>query len=145
MPSFCSFFSPSPSSLFNRKALLRTALPALLVLGVAPSYAADTPLMQGANTTITNTDVLKNIQQMPAQVRKEILSDSAKLRQLIGNLYLRRAFAQEADSKGLAKTAEVQFKLDTARESILAEAQVERIAAMASLDTAAVDKLEKTI
>ena len=145
MPSFCSFFSPSPSSLFNRKALLRTALPALLVLGAAPSYAADTPLMQGANTTITNTDVLKNIQQMPAQVRKEILSDSAKLRQLIGNLYLRRAFAQEADSKGLAKTAEVQFKLDTARESILAEAQVERIATMATPDTAAVDKLAQTI
>ena len=145
MPSFCSFFAPSPSSLFNRKALLRTALPALLVLGVAPSYAADTPLMQGANTTITNTDVLKNIQQMPAQVRKEILSDSAKLRQLIGNLYLRRAFAQEADRKGLAKTAEVQFKLDTARESILAEAQVERIATMATPDTAAVDKLAQTI
>ena len=145
MPSLCSFLTASPFSLFNRQALVRTALPVLLALGSASSHAADTPLMQGANTTITNTDVLKNIQQMPAQVRKEILSDPAKLRQLIGNLYLRRAFAQEADRKGLAKTAEVQFKLDTARESILAEAQVERIATAATPDNAAADKLAQTI
>ena len=145
MPSLCSFLTPAPSSLFNRKALVRMALPAILTLGAAASYAADTPLMQGANTIITNADVLKNIQHMPVQVREEILSDPAKLRQLISNLHLRRAFAQEGERKGLAKTAEVQFKLDTARESILAEAQVEHIATAATPDTAAADKLAQTI
>ena len=145
MPSLCSFLTASPFSLFNRQALVRTALPVLLALGSASSHAADTPLMQGANTTITSADVLKNMQHMPTQVREEILSDPAKLRQLIGNLHLRRAFAQEADRKSLAKTPEVQFKLDTARESILAEAQVERIATAATPDTAAADKLAQTI
>ena len=145
MPSLCSFLAPSTFSLFNRKALVCTALPVLLALGAASSHAADTPLMQGANTVITSADVLKNIAQMPAQVREDIFLDPAKLRQLIGNLYLRRAFAHEADRKGLAKTAEVQFKLDTARESILAEAEVERIATAATPDNAAVDKLAQTI
>lgn len=145
MPSLCSFLAPSPFSLFNHKALVRTALPVLLALGAAGSHAADIPLMQGANTAITSTDVLKNIAQMPTQVRDDIISDPTKLRQLVGNLYLRRAFAQEADRKGLAKTAEVQFKLETARESILAEAEVERIATAATPDNAAVDKLAQTI
>lgn len=145
MPSLCSFLTASPFSLFNRQALVRTALPVLLALGSASSHAADTPLMQGANTAITSADVLKNIEYMPTQVRKEILSDPAKLRQLVGNLYLRRTLAIQAENGGLTKDREVQFKLDTARESVLAEAQVERIATAATPDNAAADKLAQTI
>ena len=145
MPSLCSFLTASPFSLFNRQALVRTALPVLLALGSASSHAADTPLMQGANTAITSADVLKNIEYMPTQVREEILSDPAKLRQLVGNLYLRRALAMQAENGGLTKDREVQFKLDTARESVLAEAQVERIATAATPDNAAADKLAQTI
>ncbi len=145
MPSLCSFLTASPFSWFNRQALVRTALPVLLALGSASSHAADTPLMQGANTAITSADVLKNIEYMPTQVREEILSDPAKLRQLVGNLYLRRALAMQAENGGLTKDREVQFKLHTARESVLAEAQVERIATAATPDNAAADKLAQTI
>ncbi len=145
MPSLCSFLTASPFSLFNRQTLVRTALPVLLALGSANSHAADTPLMQGANTAITSADVLKNIEYMPTQVREEILSDPAKLRQLVGNLYLRRALAMQAENGGLTKDREVQFKLHTARESVLAEAQVERIATAATPDNAAADKLAQTI
>lgn len=145
MPSLCSFLTVSPFSLFNRQALVRTALPVLLALGSASSHAADTPLMQGANAAITSADVLKNIEYMPTQVREDILSDPAKLRQLVGNLYLRRALAMQAEHGGLTKDREVQFKLHTARESVLAEAQVERIATAAIPDNAAADKLAQTI
>ena len=145
MLSFCSLVIPRPLSLLHRSALAYTALPVLLALGSASSHAADTPLMQGANTAITSADVLKNIEYMPTQVREEILSDPAKLRQLVGNLYLRRALAMQAENGGLTKDREVQFKLHTARESVLAEAQVERIATAATPDNAAADKLAQTI
>lgn len=118
---------------------------ALLTLSAAGSHAADTPLMQGGNVTISTTDVQVDMQRMPAAVRERVLADPALLRQLIDNLYLRRAFAQEAERHGLTKNPQVQHKLKVAREVVLAEAQVERIAATATPDSAATDKLTQTI
>lgn len=141
MLSLCSPLVPRLLSSLHRSALVCAALPVLLALGSVSSHAADTPLMQGANASITSDDVLKNIENMPAQVRQDILSDPAKLRQLVGNLYLRRALATQAEHDGLTKDREVQFKLNTARESILAEAQVQRIANAATPHTTAVGKL----
>ncbi len=143
-----SLYSPlasRPLSSLRHSALAYVALPVLLALGSASSHAADAPLMQGANTAITSADVLKNIENMPSHVRADILSDPAKMRQLIGNLYLRRALSVQAERVGLAKDSGVQFQLNTARESILAEAQIARIADAATPDAAAVDKLIKSI
>lgn len=143
-----SLYSPlasRPLSSLRHSALAYVALPVLLALGSASSHAADAPLMQGANAAITSADVLQNIASMPLQVREDIFSDPAKMRQLVGNLYLRRALSVQADHDGLAKNREVQFKLNTARESILAEAQVQRIADAATPNAAAVDKLIQSI
>ncbi|WP_211250427.1 peptidylprolyl isomerase [Simplicispira psychrophila] len=145
MLSLCSPLVSRSLSSLHRNALVCAALPVLLTLGSVNSYAADTPLMQGAHVAITSDDVVKNIENMPTQVRQDILSDPAKLRQLVGNLYLRRALATQAEHDGLTKNREVQFKLDTARESVLAEAQVERIANAATPNAAAVDKLVQSI
>lgn len=146
MLSLYSTLASRPLSSLRRSTLTCFALPVLLALGTVSSHAAaDTPLMQGGNTAITSADALKNIENMPSQVREDILADPAKMRQLIGNLYLRRALATQAEHDGLAKDREVQFKLNTARESILAEAQVQRIADAATPNAAAVDKLIQSI
>lgn len=101
--------------------------------------------MEGAGAKVENTDVQAELQRMPASVRERLLTQPDMLRQFVGNLHLRRAFALEAERQGLLKTAEVQHKLQTVRESVLAEALAERIATAATPDTAAADKLAETI
>lgn len=101
--------------------------------------------MEGAGAKVENTDVQAELQRMPANVRERLLTQPDMLRQFVGNLHLRRAFALEAERQGLLKTAEVQHKLQTVRESVLAEALAERIATAATPDTAAADKLAETI
>ena len=126
-------------------------LTAHLVLATAmlavPALAQKKPevLMQGAGAKVETSEVQAELQRMPANVRERVLAQPDMLRQLISNLYLRRAFALEAERQGLAKTAEVQQKLQTVREGVLAEALVEKIATSATPDTAAADKLAATI
>lgn len=131
--------------LLQRSALVYAALHVLLAFGSASSFAAETALMKGAGVTITSADVLENMQRMPTQVREDIFSDPDKVRKLVGNLYLRRLLASQAENDGLTRDPEVQFKLKKARESLLAEAQIERIANAATPDLVAVDKLTQSI
>lgn len=102
-------------------------------------------LMEGAGTKVKTRDVQAELQRMPAAVRERILTQPDTLRQLVTNMYLGRAFAQEAERQGLAQTTEVQYALQKAREGVLAEALANHIATAATPDNAATDKLAQTI
>ncbi len=121
------------------------ALTAALLVTPAFGQSKSEVLMQGAGATIETSDVRAELERMPLTVRERVLAQPDLLRQLISNLYLRRAFVQEAERQGLPQTASVQQKLQTARENALAEALAEHIATSATPDTAAADKLAATI
>ena len=137
----------SPHRSFGALAPLTAHLVLATVLVAVPALAQKKPevLMEGASAKVQTTDVQAELQRMPTEVRERVLAQPDMLRQLISNLYLRRAFAYEAERQGLGKTAEVQQKLQTVREGVLAEALAERIATAATPDNTATDKLAATI
>ncbi|MDD2691729.1 MAG: peptidylprolyl isomerase [Simplicispira sp.] len=121
------------------------ALAAALLAAPTFGQSKSEVLMQGAGAKIETSDVQAELQRLPAAARERVLAQPDMLRQLISNLYLRRAFALEAERQGLPKTTEVQHKLQTARENALAEVLAEHIATAATPDTTAADKLAATI
>ena len=102
-------------------------------------------LMEGAGAKVETRDVQAELQRMPASVRERVLTQPDMLRQLISNIYLRRALAKEAERQGLTQTTEVQYALQKASEGVLAEALAERIVTAATPDNTATDKLAHTI
>ena len=101
--------------------------------------------MEGAGAKVETRDVQAELQRMPASVRERVLTQPDMLRQLISNIYLRRALAKEAERQGLTQTTEVQYALQKASEGVLAEALAERIVTAATPDNTATDKLAHTI
>ena len=126
---------------------LTSCLALATTLVATPVLAQKKPevLIEGASAKIETIDAQAELQRMPADVRERMLTQPDMLRQLVTNLHLRRAFAHEAERQGLSQTAEVQHKLKTVREGVLAEALAERIATAATPDSAATDKLAQTI
>ena len=137
----------SPRRSFGALRPLTAHLALATVLVAIPALAQKKPevLMEGASVKVEAIEVQTELQRMPANVRERVLTQPDMLRQLISNLYLRRAFAIEAERQGLSKTAEVQYALQKARENALAEVMAEHIATAATPDTAAADKLAETI
>ena len=140
-------------SLPRLRSWSQTALPLLvctvsLSLIGSPAHAAgaaDAPLMQGAGTAITTTDVRLEMQRMPPEAQAQLLDDPALLSQLIDNAYLRRALAAQAEHQGLLQQDPVlQHLLLSTRENLLAEAELQRVAEAARPDSAALEKLAKS-
>ena len=123
------------------QCLLLAALP---LLGSGAS-AADAALMSGAAVKVTPADVRAELQRIPTEAREQMLEQPEALRHLIDRLYLRRAFAAQAERAGLAKEAKIQYKLSAAREIVMAEAHADRVTTAAEPDMAAVDKLARAI
>ena len=140
-------------SLPRLRSWSQTALP-LLVCTVSLSLtgslvhaagAIDAPLMQGAGTAITTTDVRLEMQRIPPETQAQLLADPALLRQLIDNAYLRRALAAQAERQGLLQQDPVlQHLLLSTRENLLAEAELQRVAEAARPDSAALEKLAQS-
>ena len=103
---------------------LATALMAAPTFGQSQTKV----LMEGAGTKVETSDVQAEFKRIPDAVREQLLAQPEKLRQLITNIYLGRAFAQEAERQGLAQTAEVQYALQKAHNGVLAQALAEHIA-----------------
>ncbi|MBY0454923.1 MAG: peptidyl-prolyl cis-trans isomerase [Burkholderiaceae bacterium] len=122
-------------------SLLLATLP--LLSGVVS--AADAALLQGPVVSITAADLRAELERMPAEARGQTLGQPEELDKLIDHLYLRRAFAAQAERKGLAKDPRIQRTLSTAREAIMAEAQAQRVTDAGTPDVMTVDKLAQTI
>lgn len=101
-------------------ALLTLAFPLL-------SQATGSVLLQSAGVTVSTEDVQTEMQRMPMEVQQRLLITPPQMRQLINNIYLRRAAAQVAEKQGLAKDPLVQYRLQMARENTLGEAWIASI------------------
>lgn len=122
------------------------ALAVALTCSTAQSQTHNKVLMEGADVQIFTNDIEAEIQRMPDEVRKRVLSQQSLLQQLIGNLYLRKAFAATAIKQGLDKRSDVLTLLKIQTESVLAEARVQEIAKSAlQADDPATEKLAETM
>ena len=119
------------------------ALLLALLATASISHAADRPLLQGGGVTVTTADAEADMQQAPAKAREQALAQPEILRSRIENIYLRRALALQAERNGLTHNSAVQYKMAAARENVLVDAEMERIAQSALPDKAAIDKLAR--
>ena len=133
-----------PDFLRPRVQLQTLLLAALPLLGGGAS-AADATLMQGAAVHVTTADVRAELQRMSVEAREQMLEQPQALLHLIDRLYLRRAFAEQAERTHLAKEPQIQYKLLAAREVVMAEAHADHVTTAAKPDNAAVDKLAQNI
>lgn len=133
-----------PHLLHPRVQLQTLLLAALPLLGSGAS-AADAALMQGANVSITTADVQAELQRMTPEARAQMLGQPQSLQHLIDRLYLRRAFAAQAEGTAVLKDPKIQYQLLTAREIVMAEAHADRVTTAAKPNSAAVDKLAQNI
>lgn len=125
--------------------LLHTAMAALLTFSAIAAHAGSQVLMEGASVSISTQDVQAEMLGMPELVRQTFLTEQNQLRELIHTMYLRKALAAQAQASSLEKNPEVAQKLAIARESILADAHMDRIAESAMPSPAAIDKLIQVI
>jgi len=125
--------------------LLRFAMAAMFAFSTMGSHAGSTVLIEGGGVSISTQDVQAEMQRMPEAVRERFLNESDQLRELVQTLHLRKALATQAQASGLEQTPEIAQKLAAARESILAEAYVDRIAESAAPAPAAIDKRIQSI
>jgi peptidyl-prolyl cis-trans isomerase C len=103
------------------KKLLSTASFALGMLSVLPTvaYAQNAAIVN--NKPISSARVDEFVKALAAQGRP----DSPELRQMVREeLIARELLLQEADKRGLGKSADVQKQLDTARQDIMVQALV---------------------
>ncbi len=135
------------SDFLRPRVPLQTLLLAALPLLGSGASAADAVLMRGAavNVTVTTADVRTELQRLSAEARGQMLEQPQALQNLIDRLYLRRAFAAEGERTGLAKQPQIQYKLQSAREVVMAESHADHITTAAKPDSAAVDKLAQNI
>lgn len=115
------------SSIASRSAFLRAAAFTFCAATMTtPAFSQSAPgkvLMQGANVAITTDDVLADMQRMPSEIQYKLLASPDQMRVLVDNIYLRRATALQAEKNpAIAKDPVVQYKLQAARENVLAEA-----------------------
>ena len=117
------------------------ALPYLMNI----AHAADAvPLLQGGGIAVTAADVQADLDRAPLKAREQALEQPEVLRSRIENIYLRRALAAQAERNGLASDSATQHKMQVARENVLVDAELERVAQAAMPDQAAIDKLART-
>ena len=140
LPARCN-----PSQHPRRLPLLRFAMAAMFAFSTMGSHASGTVLIEGGGVSISTQDVQAEMQRMPAAVRERFLNEPDQLRELVQTLHLRKVLAAQAQTSGLAQSPETAYKLATARESILAEAYVDRIAESATPAPAAIDKRIQSI
>lgn len=91
-------------------------------------WAEDSILLKGnQGVAVTTQDVRNELQIMPGEVQAKILANTAQLKQLIDNIYLRRVAAIDAEKKALDKQANTLAKLRLMRENVLGEAWIAHV------------------
>ncbi len=119
----------SPFSLIyraSRTGILPIIIGSCALFSPLLSQASGPVLMHGAQTVVTADDLAAELMRMPNEVQVRLLASPDQLRQLVDNIYLRRATAQIAQQAGLASEPAIENKLRTARENILAEEWLNR-------------------
>jgi peptidyl-prolyl cis-trans isomerase C len=96
------------------KAVLHRAM-VLVPLFVGTCYATEEEiLVSGRGFTVTESDVSKELAYMPDAVRKAVLSNPARMRALIDDIYRRAALANAALEEGLQNRPDYAYRLKRA-------------------------------
>lgn len=103
-------------------------LPTALVLARGP-----------AEVVITSADIEAEFARAPADVRAQVSKNSASLRQMVSNLMVRRALAQEALRDGLGKEAITVAAVQIAIDRVLSDARLQKLDAQNTPDEKAVE------
>lgn len=101
----------------------------------------DAVLMQGDGVVVTAAEVLEEAERVPAEARAKVLSKASNVSNLASNLYVRRVFATRAEQEGLANDPKISLALRMARERMLSDAMVARIADAAVPSNEVLDRL----
>lgn len=124
-------------------------LPSLCALSLGctllAGHAADTPLMQGAGVTISTSDLHKELQRMPLEMRAQYLASAQTLGEVVGTMYLRRALATRAEQEGLQHEPKTQYELQSLREGVLADAEAARVINAVQADDATLEQRARSI
>ena len=108
-------------------------------------HAADTPLMQGASVAITTSDLHKELQRMPPEMRAQYLDSAQALGEVVGTMYLRRALATRAEQQGLQRHPKTAYELQSLREGVLADAEAARVIDAVQPDAATLEQRARSI
>ena len=95
-----------------------------LCLGMGALAVEPEVLLKSAAAQVTEQDVLVEIQRIPADTRKSVMSRPSNVAQTAQTLMVRRLLAQEAESNGLAEKPEIVAALRIARERVLSDAHL---------------------
>lgn len=140
------------------KSLSATALSiALIGLLQLPSHAAvkaksPAPAAQVEATThadvlargpggisVTRTDMEAELARAPADTRAQILAKPASVRQIVSNLMVRRALAQEAVRDGLEKDPLNIAAMQIAKDRVLSDVRLQKLDAQNAPDAKAIE------
>lgn len=115
----------------------------LAVTPFSTALAVDGVLMQGGGVQVTTQDVLQELAGQGETLRAQLFADPDMLRNVVDTIYLRRAFAAQAQDQGLDEQPEIQQQLQTLRDNLLAQAMVHDISAAATPQADAVERLAR--
>ncbi|WP_326534098.1 peptidylprolyl isomerase [Pseudorhodoferax sp.] len=121
----------------SRAVLLCAGL--LLSSSVAFAQSASPALVATDKAAIRAADVRSEFSQAAPEQRSAVLERSDRVAQVAKSLLVRRVLAQQAEGLSLAGTPEATEALRIARETVLAEAMVDRLAASKLSDKAAIE------
>ena len=93
---------------------------AFALLGAAS--AAEPVLVQGPQGSISAQDLMADAERIPADTKATVLGSAKTVQQMATNLYIRRAFGQEATKLGLGNEAAVKAALQLAQDKVLSDA-----------------------
>lgn len=103
-----------------------------VVACVATAAQAGQPLAQGTvpgagPVQITSDDLGADLQRIPAEVRPQMLARPDLMKQLVTNLYTRRALAERAREQHLDQRPEIAAALALARDKVLSDALLAQV------------------
>ena len=124
---------------------LYAAAAAVTTLLCAPTWAADTVLVQGDKIAITVNDVQADALRMPPEMRSIVLAKPQTVAQIASNLYGRRALANKAEAEGMANDPLVSAALQVARDKVLSDALLAKIDKDATPTDAVAEGLARNI
>jgi len=103
------------------------------ILSAGSAIAADESqiLIDGPEVDLTVEDITMALATVPADVRKLLVTNRGKLREVMDTTYITKVAAYRAREQGLDKTPEVKAQIWSRTENILAKATVDSVVAAA--------------
>jgi peptidyl-prolyl cis-trans isomerase C len=135
------------SPLSFKHVLTAAAVVALTTATSTLVFAAEeapVTFVQGPKVMVTSADIQADaLMRMPEEMRALVLANAKTVGQIASNLYVRRAWGEQAVAGGLDKDPLVAAALQVARDKVLSDAWIEQLDRKNTLDEAALLKMAR--